>query len=134
MCTCINLKTKDCYFGRNLDLDYRFGEKVVITPRNYEFKLKNGDTFKTKYAMIGMATVVGNYPLYAEASNEKGLSIAGLYFPNNAHYKEEESSKINITPTKKLPLPSEQSGYRSGSFCINQQTGTISVAFSPQKS
>lgn len=103
MCTCINLKTKDCYFGRNLDLDYRFGEKVVITPRNYEFKLKNGDTFKTKYAMIGMATVVGNYPLYAEASNEKGLSIAGLYFPNNAHYKEEESSKINITPFELIP-------------------------------
>lgn len=40
MCTCINLKTKDCYFGRNLDLECRFGEKVVITPRNYEFKLK----------------------------------------------------------------------------------------------
>ena len=103
MCTCINLKTKDSYFGRNLDLDYRFGERVVITPRNYEFKLKNGDTIKTKYAMIGMATVVGNYPLYAEASNEKGLSIAGLYFPNNAHYKEEESSKINITPFELIP-------------------------------
>lgn len=41
MCTCINLKTKDNYFGRNLDLEYRFDEKVVITPRNYEFKLKN---------------------------------------------------------------------------------------------
>lgn len=37
MCTCINLKTKDFYFGRNLDLEHRFREKVVITPRNYEF-------------------------------------------------------------------------------------------------
>ena len=40
MCTCINLKTKNYYFGRNLDLEYRFYERVVITPRNYEFKLK----------------------------------------------------------------------------------------------
>ncbi len=74
MCTCINFKTKDNYFGRNLDLEYRFNEKVVITPRNYEFKLKNGSVINTKYSIIGMDTVSGDYPLYAEASNEKGLS------------------------------------------------------------
>ena len=103
MCTCISLKTRDCYFGRNLDLESRFGEKVVITPRNYEFKLKRGETFKTKYAMIGMATVVESYPLYAEASNEKGLSMAGLYFPDYAYYKNEEEGKINITPFELIP-------------------------------
>ena len=86
MCTCIDFKTKDHYFGRNLDLEYRFDEKVVITPRNYCFALKNGSTIHTKYAMIGMASVKDNYPLYAEATNEKGLSIAGLYFPQNAHF------------------------------------------------
>lgn len=103
MCTCINLKTKDNYFGRNLDLECGFGEKVVITPRNYEFKLRKEQSFKTKYAMIGMATVIDNYPLYAEASNEKGLSIAGLYFPGYAYYKDEEKEKINITPFELTP-------------------------------
>lgn len=103
MCTCINLKTKDFYFGRNLDLEYRFGEKVVITPRNYEFKLKKEENFKTKYSMIGMATVIDNYPLYAEACNEKGLSIAGLNFPNNAYYENEKKQKINITPFELIP-------------------------------
>ena len=98
MCTCISFKTKDSYFGRNLDLECKFGEKVVITPRNYEVKLRKENAFKTKYAMIGMATVIDNYPLYAEASNEKGLSIAGLYFPEYAYYKDEEKGKINITP------------------------------------
>lgn len=93
MCTCINLKTKDFYFGRNLDLECSFGEKVVITPRHYEFNLRKEETFKTKYAMIGMATVVDNYPLYAEGSNEKGLSIAGLNFPGNSYYKEAETRK-----------------------------------------
>lgn len=103
MCTCINLKTKDYYFGRNLDFECRFGEKVAITPRNYEFKLKKEKTFKTKYAMVGMATVVDDYPLYAEASNEKGLAIAGLYFPDYAYYKEPEGGKINITPFELIP-------------------------------
>lgn len=103
MCTCISLKTKDTYFGRNLDLECKFGEKVVITPRNYEFKLRKEKSFKTKYAMIGMATVVDQYPLYAEACNEKGLSIAGLNFPEYAHYKDEEKGKINITPFELTP-------------------------------
>ena len=103
MCTCITLKTKDNYFGRNLDLEYRFNEKVVITPRNYEFKLKDGNIINTKYAMIGMATVVDNYPLYAEATNEKGLSIAGLYFPNNSYYFNKNNLKLNLTPYELIP-------------------------------
>lgn len=103
MCTCVDFKTKDHYFGRNLDLEYRFNERVVITPRDYEFKLKNGTSINTKYAMIGMATVVDNYPLYAEASNEKGLSMAGLYFPGNACFFEETSSGCNLTSYELIP-------------------------------
>lgn len=103
MCTCINLKTKDYYFGRNLDLEYRFYEKVVVTPRNYEFKLKVEEPFKTKYAMVGMATVVDNYPLYADATNEKGLSIAALNFPDNAYYNDMQEGRINITPFELIP-------------------------------
>ena len=37
--------------------------------------------------MIGMANVAEGYPLYAEAVNEKGLYMAGLNFPGNAHYE-----------------------------------------------
>lgn len=103
MCTCITLKTKDNYFGRTLDLEYKFNEKVVITPRNYVFGLKAGGAFRIKYAIIGAATVVDDYPLYAEATNEKGLSIAGLNFPENAYYNELEKDKINITPYELAP-------------------------------
>ena len=103
MCTCINFKTKDNYFGRNLDLEYRFNEKVVITPRNYKFNLKNGTSITSKYSMIGMATVVSYYPLYAEATNEKGLSMAGLYFPKNACFFKEEDNKLNLSPYELIP-------------------------------
>ena len=103
MCTCLTLKTDDFYFGRNLDLEYRFNESVVVTPRNYEFKLKNGDSFKTLYSIIGMATVMDDYPFYAEASNEEGLCMAGLYFPGNAFFFDPKENKVNIAPFELIP-------------------------------
>ena len=44
-----------------------------------------------------------NYPLYAEAMNEKGLCMAGLYFPENARYFPEQANKTNITPYELIP-------------------------------
>lgn len=102
MCTCISFKTKDAYFGRTMDLDYNFGEKVVITPRNYKFELKNGRILYTKHAIIGMATVVSEYPLYADACNEVGLAIAGLNFKQTKK-SEYNPLKYNITPYELIP-------------------------------
>lgn len=103
MCTSITLKDKDMYFGRNLDLEYSFGERVVVTPRNYVFKLRAKEPMMRHYAMIGMATVAEGYPLYAEAVNEKGLYMAGLNFPGNAVYMEKREDKDNITPFELIP-------------------------------
>lgn len=103
MCTCIDFHTKNHYFGRNLDLEYRFNESVAITPRNYEFPLKNGNVIRTKHAMVGIASVIENYPLYAEASNEKGLSMAGLYFPGNACFFPEQQDRLNLAPYELIP-------------------------------
>ena len=61
------------------------GKKLWSRRGGYGFKLRSGQEFDTGYAMIGMAAVGGGeYPLYAEAANEKGLCIAGLYFPGSA--------------------------------------------------
>lgn len=104
MCTSIAMKTGDFYFGRNMDLDYRFGERVVLTPRNYPFKFRKAGSMEKHYAILGMATVAENYPLYAEAMNEKGLCLAGLQFPDNAFYPENEvSGKENISPFELYP-------------------------------
>ena len=64
MCTAISYKTKDAYFGRNLDLEYSYMETVTITPRNYEFNFRKLKSIKNHYAMIGMAYVSDNYPLF----------------------------------------------------------------------
>ncbi|MBQ2700984.1 MAG: choloylglycine hydrolase [Clostridia bacterium] len=104
MCTSLTLNTSDFYFGRNLDLEYEFGQQVVITPRNYPLVFRQGGEMPNHYALIGMATVAGSYPLYAEAANEKGLCIAGLNFPGNAYYSPEaDPEKANISPFE-LPL------------------------------
>lgn len=103
MCTSIHTKQKDFYFGRNLDLECRFNEKVVITPRNYEFKFKMQPAISNHYALIGMATVIEDYPLYAECANEKGLCMAGLNFPTLAHYFEVQDDKENIAPFEFIP-------------------------------
>ena len=84
MCTCITYDNGEFYFGRNLDLEYSFGERVVVTPRNFPLAFKRSEPLSSHYAMIGMASVMDNYPMYAEAVNEKGLGMAGLNFPGNA--------------------------------------------------
>lgn len=99
MCTSLSLKTNDFYFGRNMDIDYGFGEKIIITPRNYPIKFKKANDIDNHFAIIGMAANADNYPLYAEAANEKGLCMAGLNFPDNAYYSPcLDREKHNISP------------------------------------
>ena len=99
MCTSLTFQTSDFYFGRNLDLEYNFGEKIVITPRQYPFVFKFAGTLSEHYAMIGTAQITDGCPLYAEAVNEKGLCLAALNFPGNAVYAETpESGKTNLAP------------------------------------
>ncbi len=103
MCTCITMKTRDVYFGRTMDIHYHFGEQVAVTPRGLSITLKSGEVFESWYAMIGMASVRGSYPLYAEATNERGLSMAGLNFPDNAWYGEPLPGKTNLAPYELIP-------------------------------
>lgn len=103
MCTAISWLGKHHFFGRNLDLEYAYQECVAITPRNFPFSFRSQKPLDSHYAMIGTATVVGDYPLYYEATNEAGLSIAGLNFPGNAAYLPVTEGKDNITPFELIP-------------------------------
>ena len=103
MCTAATYKTNDFYFGRTLDYEFSYGDEVVITPRNYEFSFRRAGVMKTHYAMIGMAYVAGDYPLYYDAVNEKGLGIAGLNFVGNAVYNGEVQGADNIAQFELIP-------------------------------
>lgn len=137
MCTAVSFKTKDHYFGRNLDFEFSYEETVTITPRNYRFLFcdeKEAESHYTAneklsrhqyvmngkqsqhqhiineklsqhhYAMIGMAYVVADYPLYYDATNEKGLSMAGLLFAGNAVYSDSKvPDKDNVAAYEFIP-------------------------------
>lgn len=104
MCTSIAFPERELY-GRNLDLEYHLGEKVAVTPRNHPFAFRHLEMQERHYAMIGMASVAENTPLYAEAVNEKGLYMAGLYFPGNAKYFDKPApGKLNAAPWELIPL------------------------------
>lgn len=81
-----------------MDLDYSFNEKAIIIPRNYKINFKKTKSITSHFAIIGIGTIVDDYPLLAEASNEKGLAIAALNFKNNATYYLEKEDKINLAP------------------------------------
>ena len=103
MCTAATYTSKDHYFGRNLDLEFSYHESVTITPRRKVLPMRHAGDLKEHYALIGMAFVVGDYPLYYDATNEKGLSMAGLNFPGNAHYTKPEDGKDNIASFEFIP-------------------------------
>ena len=103
MCTAITFHAKNHYFGRNLDFEHNFGETVTITPRNFAFTFHAGKAVSTHPAMIGIAAVDKEYPLYFDATNEDGLSMAGLYFPGNAVYLPHRDGMHNIAPHEFIP-------------------------------
>ena len=103
MCTAATYKTKGFYFGRTLDYEFSYGEEITITPRNYPIPFRHMGALASHYAIIGMAHVADNYPLYYDAMNEKGLGMAGLNFVGNADYKEVIDGKDNITQFEFIP-------------------------------
>ena len=103
MCTAATYKTKDFYFGRTLDYEFSYGDEITITPRNYIFEFRHMEKLSSHYAIIGMAHVAGDYPLYYDAVNEKGLGMAGLNFVGNAVYNEVENGKENVAQFEFIP-------------------------------
>ena len=103
MCTAATYKTKDFYMGRTLDYEFSYGDEVTVTPRNYPFRFRHMGENKSHYAMIGMAHVADDYPLYYDAMNECGLGIAGLNFVGNAFYHDKVDDKENIAQFEFIP-------------------------------
>lgn len=103
MCTAATYRTKGAYVGRNLDYEMSYGESVAIMPRNYELNFREAGTVKTHYAMIGIAHVADEYPLYYDAANEKGLGMCGLNFVGNATYYDHVDGKDNVAQFEFIP-------------------------------
>ena len=103
MCTAVCWRSGDHYFGRNLDLEYHYQEQVTVTPRNFPLPVRHQNRLPRHAAIIGMATVSEGYPLYYDATNEWGVSMAGLNFPGNAVYRPPVAGMDNVAPFALIP-------------------------------
>lgn len=101
MCTAISFANR--YFGRNLDLEYRYDEAVVITPRAFPLEYRSGQKELYHFSIIGIASVIDGQPLYYDATNEKELSMAALNFTKSAVYFSPSENKINIAHFELIP-------------------------------
>jgi len=111
MCTALTLPTaRGALFGRTLDLDAHFGERVALTPRRFDFHFRMTDAphGAEHHPLLGMAAVVDGYPLYADAMNDEGLCMAGLRFAGYARYashpNEGGAGSIHLAPWELIPF------------------------------
>jgi len=103
MCTAVTYQTRDFYFGRTLDYDISYSEEVTVTPRNFPLPFRHRPPMAQHHAIIGMAHVMDDYPLYFDAVNEKGLAMAGLNFVGYTHYRKPAPEGHNIASFELIP-------------------------------
>ena len=130
MCTAISFLSSNHYFGRNLDLEFHYREAVTITPRNFPFLFRREHSIDRHYAIIGIATVSNNYPLYYDAVNEAGLGMAGLNFPGNACYDPAEQGQHTIAPFELIPWVLAQCLSVHDALILLQKTSLSPIPFS----
>ena len=103
MFVCTGIWFKNRYMGRTLDWMESYGEMLVVAPRNFKFEFRFEEGLESHFAMMGMAVVSENYPLFYEGVNEAGLGMAGLFFKEETVYHERCEGKINVAPFEMIP-------------------------------
>lgn len=130
MCTAVSFARKDFYFGRTLDYDFSYGDKIAVTPRCYCFDFGAAGKSAEHYAMIGMAHIADNYPLYYDCINEKGLGMAGLNFVGNAVYGEPISGRYNLAPHEFIPFVMGRCRDVDEARALLEEINLVNAAFS----
>jgi len=130
MCTAVAYGLKDFYFGRTLDYDFSYGEQITVMPRNFPFVFRHKGALRQHHAIIGMAHIAQNYPLYYDAVNEKGLAMAGLNFVGYAKYHPHTQGKDNIASFEFIPWILTQCATVSESKALLSKINLTDDAFS----
>ena len=103
MCTAVTYQTNHFYFGRTLDYESSYGEEIVILPRKFPLSFLHMGTVTQHYAIMGIAHVTNQYPLFYDAINEKGLCMAGLNFVGNAYYAKSTTGENEVAQYEFIP-------------------------------
>lgn len=95
MCTAVRFidGEDNMFFGRNLDWSFSYGEKVLYTPKDYNYQ-PAFNAEDRNHAVLGVGIIADDTPLYFDCANDAGLAVAGLNFPGYAQYA---ADSVNLT-------------------------------------
>ena len=104
-CTGVRLIAKDgsSVYGRTMEWGtFDLNTRVAVVPRGYNFTGltpdgHNGKNWQAKYGFVGL-DMLGK-DLFADALNEKGLSIGLFYHPGFAEYMDYDKTEASNTIT-----------------------------------
>lgn len=131
MCTAVSFYADGLYFGRTLDYENSYGETIVITPRRFALPFREAETLFEHYAILGIAHVAQDYPLYYDAVNEKGLAMAGLNFVGNACYHADGTGQHHIAQFELIPWILGRCKDTHEAETLLKQTDITPTAFAP---
>lgn len=103
MCTAVQFRGENTWFGRTLDYEHGFAERILILPRKLPLSFRHEETMEEHYAMIGIGVPIQGYPLFFDAMNEHGLFMAGLNFSHSAVYGKPQMGRYNISFFELIP-------------------------------
>ncbi len=96
MCTAVSMTGEYPFFGRTLDVDKDYGQKVESLPANSRIEFRHLPSLDSHPAVLGMAVRAGKTLLFFDGVNEDGLCAAALNFPEYACYHPEKIGARNI--------------------------------------
>ena len=96
MCTAIFDNKHGAFFGRTLDLEISYGEKIIRASRGDALSFIHEGELLCKHSILGMAYDAGSNPLFFDAVNDMGLSAAALNFPHFASYYDKRDGAVNL--------------------------------------
>lgn len=103
MCTAIFENKHGIFFGRTLDLECSYGEKVAGLEHGEIYPFIHMGKLECKYSILGMSLATEKQLLFYDAVNEKGLSAAALNFPGFAVYHERKNQEIALASFEVIP-------------------------------
>ena len=101
-------------------------------PRGFQLKFVNMGIIENHYAVIGVAHVAQNYPLFYDAANEKGLAMAGLNFVGNAFYHDDTDGSDNVAQFEFIPWILCQCKNVAEARKLIEKVNITKTQFSPQ--
>ncbi|MBR2340438.1 MAG: choloylglycine hydrolase family protein [Clostridia bacterium] len=131
MCTAISYVRNGNYFIRTLDLECSLGEKIVLTGQKFPLSFLFQEKTDNHPAILGMALVRDNFPLYYDAVNDKGLSMAGLNFPEYASYKPYREGMFNVASFELIPWILSNCGTVADACALLASANIVDTPFCP---